>query len=137
MLKGNILNYFNYKATRNELSPPAYYFHNHDGLEILYCYEGNGHVIVDDRFYVVQPHTLMIFKPYQLHLLRMEVPPRYTCSLMMVNPAFFDSCTALLPGCQRIITTYLNEETLQIFQLDESQHEQLDGQMVQLRSLRC
>lgn len=135
MQASKILHYYNYLTTRDELAGPAYYFHNHRTLEILYCHEGSGHVILDDRFYAVAPRTLMIFKPYQLHLIRMEVPPKYICSLMKLNPFYLDSCSSLFPGCHKLISDYLNEPTQQIFQLDESQHDQLDERMRNLHEL--
>jgi len=119
----NELYYFQYLSTRDEFSEPAYYFHTHQGIEILYVYEGSGHVILDDRLYAVHPRTLIIFKPFQLHYIRMDVPPRYTCSLIKVKPTFLEQCASVLPRCHDLISGFLNdEESSQIFGLNESQH---------------
>ncbi|MDF2713862.1 MAG: AraC family transcriptional regulator [Paenibacillus sp.] len=121
------LYFFRYLSTRDESSEPVYYFHTHQGIEILYVYEGSGHVILDDRFYAVNPRTLIIFKPFQLHCIRMDIPPKYTCSLFKVKPSFLDQCAHFLPRCHDMISGFINHnESRQIFQLNDAQHVQLD-----------
>lgn len=115
--------FFRYLSTRDEYSEPVYYFHTHQGIEILYVYEGSGHVIVEDRFYAVRPRTLMIFKPFQVHYLHMDIPPQYTCSLIKVKPTFVDSCASILPRCHELITGFLSDSDCpQLFELNERQH---------------
>lgn len=117
---------FNYLASRDELPKPLNYFHTHQGIEILYVYEGSGHVILEDRFYAVHPRTLMIFKPFQLHYIHMDIPPKYTTSLVKVKPTFMEQCSHFLPRCHDIISGFLNDDASpQIFQLNELQHDQL------------
>jgi AraC-like DNA-binding protein len=122
----NELYFFEYLSTRDEMSESAYYFHTHQGIEILYVYEGSGQVILDDRFYAVHPRTLLIFKPFQLHYIRMDVPPKYTCSLIKVKPIFMEQCASVFPQCHDLISGFLNDDgSSQIFGLNEAQHAQL------------
>lgn len=122
----NDLYYFHYLSMRDECSEPVYYFHTHQGIEILYVYEGSGHIILDDRFYVVQPRTLIIFKPFQLHYIHVDIPPKYVTSLIKVKPTFLEQCAHFLPRCHDMISGFLNDSgSRQIFQLNESQHAQI------------
>src|SRR5690625_2172035 len=109
---------FLYKHTRNTSSLPVEYFHLHRGIEVLYVYEGSGHVILDDRSYTVGPRTLLIYKPFQLHYFHMNNTSKYTCTVFKVKPNFLDQCEHFLPQCHNMIANFLNDkESEQIFQL--------------------
>lgn len=51
---------------------PGYkgYFHYHQGIELLYVHEGEGSVILDQTVYTIEPGTLFLFRPYQLHYVK-------------------------------------------------------------------
>jgi AraC-like DNA-binding protein/mannose-6-phosphate isomerase-like protein (cupin superfamily) len=57
-----------------EQKNPDEYYHSHEGMEFLYLHEGRGQLILNDRLYVLKPRTLVYFQPYQVHLIRYEVP---------------------------------------------------------------
>ena len=74
---------------------PGYkgYFHSHPGLEILFVHEGQGVVTLPQHVYPIQPGTMFIFQPYQLHHVRAthteEYP--YIRSLMQFDPVAIHS----------------------------------------------
>ncbi|MBD2865490.1 helix-turn-helix transcriptional regulator [Paenibacillus oceani] len=118
---------FQYKTTRDEFPQSVEYFHTHQQIEILYVYEGSGHVILDDRFYAVSPRTLLLFKPFQLHYIHMDIPPKYSSTLFKVSPAFMDRCALYFPRCFDMVSDFLNRsDRRQIFRLNGSQHDQLE-----------
>lgn len=43
------------------------YFHSHPGIELLYIHQGHGTVTIPQHVYRIEPGTLFIFQPYQLH----------------------------------------------------------------------
>ncbi|MDQ6423235.1 AraC family transcriptional regulator [Paenibacillus sp. LHD-117] len=51
---------------------PGYkgYFHYHQGIELLYVHQGDGSVILDQNVYPIEPGTLFLFQPYQLHYVK-------------------------------------------------------------------
>lgn len=46
-------------------------YHAHQGMEILYVHEGHGHVIVERQIFELSPGTMFLFRPYQLHRVKM------------------------------------------------------------------
>ncbi len=69
------------------------YFHTHGGIELLIVHEGQGTVTIPQHVYRIEPGTLFIFQPYQLHHVRAtqtDVHP-YVRSLLQFDPV------ALLP----------------------------------------
>lgn len=46
------------------------YFHTHGGIEFLIVHEGNGSVTIPQHVYRMEPGSLFIFQPYQLHHVR-------------------------------------------------------------------
>ncbi|SEG18177.1 AraC family transcriptional regulator [Paenibacillus sp. UNC499MF] len=64
-------------------------FHAHQGIEILYVHRGSGRVMIGQDLFEMKPGTLLFFKPFQLHTIRMtitEVQP-YIRSMLLFDPA--------------------------------------------------
>jgi AraC-like DNA-binding protein len=80
-------------------------FHAHQGLELLYVYEGYGSATVERRTYALQPGTLFCFQPYQLH--RVEVPLQGEASYVRTNltfdPRVAERYTAPFPKLQAFL----------------------------------
>lgn len=85
--------FFLYKTW--ERNHPVEYFHAHEGVEFLYIHEGSGRLILGDRLYCLQPRTLVFFQPYQLHLVRYELP--YTRSIVKVKLPLLEQCSLPFP----------------------------------------
>ena len=43
------------------------YFHSHEGLELLYVFEGSGTVVIDRQLHALESGSLFLFQPFQLH----------------------------------------------------------------------
>ncbi|MHA6480884.1 AraC family transcriptional regulator [Paenibacillus sp. strain BS8-2] len=68
---------------------PGYrgYFHYHQGIELLYVHEGEGSVILDQNVYPIQPGSLFLFRPYQLHYVRaLSEQSNYIRSIIHFEP---------------------------------------------------
>lgn len=128
--------YFGYKSTRQINALPIEHFHFHSGLEVLYIYEGIGQVVLEDRLYSIAPHTLIFFKPYQLHYLRMSQISKYTCTLLKVNSTLIESSLTQFPYCQSLVSRFLNEPNYQqVFQLDASRSNLVEAQLHHLNEM--
>lgn len=51
------------------VAEPGYrgYFHTHPGIEILIVHQGQGTVTIPQHVYRIEPGTVFVFQPYQLH----------------------------------------------------------------------
>ncbi|MEK3883049.1 AraC family transcriptional regulator [Paenibacillus sp. PL2-23] len=59
-------------------------FHFHQAMELLYVYEGTGTAIVGHRMLPIEPGTLLLFQPFQLH--RLVVSDRFVRTVLMFDP---------------------------------------------------
>lgn len=48
-------------------------FHAHSQLEITYIHEGYGQLITEGQVFSLEPGMLMIFRPFQLHHIQIQV----------------------------------------------------------------
>ncbi|GAB2671791.1 helix-turn-helix domain-containing protein [Paenibacillus thermoaerophilus] len=73
-------------------TPASYWFHAHQGIELLYVYEGQGEIMLDNRTYPLSAGTLVWFQPYQMH--RVEAPLhaelQYTRTILTFDPHFLE-----------------------------------------------
>jgi AraC-like DNA-binding protein len=71
-------------------------FHAHQGIELLYIHEGEGHAVFERQRVELRPGTLVCFRPFQLHRVHIDVGPErpYVRSMLLFEPA------ALLPYVQ-------------------------------------
>ncbi|MFC6227963.1 helix-turn-helix domain-containing protein [Paenibacillus allorhizosphaerae] len=121
---------FNYRRTYTE---PVEYFHAHEGLELLYIHEGSGKYIIDDRVFSLQPGTLIVIKPFQVHYIRMIVPPIYIRSLLKIKVSFIEQFSALFPQFTSFLSQMLEQKmTVQVFHLSGKHSVQVDSQFLQL-----
>ncbi|MDQ8738792.1 AraC family transcriptional regulator [Paenibacillus sp. LHD-38] len=73
---------------------PGYkgFFHYHPGIELLYVHEGEGSVILNQTVYPMNPGTLFLFQPYQLHYVRaITESSSYVRSIVHFEPNTFAS----------------------------------------------
>jgi len=64
-------------------------FHAHSQMEFTYVHEGQGNLIMEGRHYPVSPGTLMIFQPFRLHRIQVDVAPDapFVRTVIMFEPA--------------------------------------------------
>ena len=64
-------------------------FHAHPQMEFTFVHEGRGNLIIEGRHYPVSPDTLMIFQPFQLHQVQVDVAPDapFVRTVIMFDPA--------------------------------------------------
>jgi AraC-like DNA-binding protein len=60
--------------------------HAHQGIELLYIYEGSGIVTLKNRQYTLAENTLFCFQPYQLH--KVDVPVKSGSTYIRTNLTF-------------------------------------------------
>lgn len=124
---------FNYKGTFKE---SVEHFHAHEGVEILYIHEGVGKYIINDRVYPVRPRTLVVIKPFQMHYLRMEVPPNYTRTVFKVKGSFIEQYASLFPVLSSFLYQILETNmSRQLFYLTDEQAAHLDCRFNELHEI--
>ncbi|MEF3306439.1 AraC family transcriptional regulator [Paenibacillus sp. GYB003] len=107
---------------------PDEYYHAHDGMEFLYIHEGTGRLILNDRLYTLKPRTLVYFQPYQVHLVRYELPRLRT--LVKINLPLLKQYLPMFPHLAAF-TSFMEKsrEGQQLFQLSPKQDGELNGQL--------
>ncbi|WP_028551575.1 AraC family transcriptional regulator [Paenibacillus sp. UNC451MF] len=82
-----ILNY------RHELIGSVYdQFHSHQGIELLFIHEGSGQIVLDQKIHNITPNTLILFQPYQLHRVHMNLcAAKYLRTVLKFDPVFLDT----------------------------------------------
>ncbi|MCA0755882.1 AraC family transcriptional regulator [Paenibacillus sp. N4] len=79
------------------------WFHAHQGIEMLYIYEGQGEVMLEGKAYPLSGGTLLWIQPYQLHLVDVPSKPDsvYVRTNLTFDPHFLTGYLAPFPGLQR------------------------------------
>lgn len=78
-----------------------YYFHAHQGMELLLIHQGQGQIVIGDRLENVGPGSLMLFQPYQLHRIHMNAGFAYERSVLLFDPSTLDARLQPFPALQR------------------------------------
>ncbi|WP_186446199.1 AraC family transcriptional regulator [Paenibacillus cremeus] len=81
-------------------------YHAHQGLELLYVYEGRGRVVVNQRVIEVTPGTLLMFQPFQLHRIQMDVTVStpYVRSFVIFEPTVLEPYLQPFAGVHKFFT---------------------------------
>ncbi|MCR8635730.1 AraC family ligand binding domain-containing protein [Paenibacillus radicis (ex Xue et al. 2023)] len=97
--------------------------HSHPGLEIIYVHEGCGHVVLNQQRYIIQPGTLLYYKPYQQHQVQMNIDAEnpYIRSMFLFEPAllwdYYFSGVATRFGQRSNASYNMEENTLVLIQI--------------------
>ncbi|MFE5321922.1 AraC family transcriptional regulator [Paenibacillus sp. NPDC056579] len=89
---------FHYRRTSEVVFKEV--FHAHLEMEFTYVHEGCGNLIIEGTTYPIGPGMLMVFHPFQLHRVQMEVKPGqpFVRSMMMFDPATLQPYWDPFPG---------------------------------------
>ncbi|MEW4369781.1 AraC family transcriptional regulator [Paenibacillus kandeliae] len=66
-------NWFWYEHRKTSTESFHNVFHAHSQMELTYVHEGRGQLISDKATYYIQPGTLLVFPPFQLHHVQIQV----------------------------------------------------------------
>lgn len=114
-----------YKMWENKC--PDEYYHAHNGMQFLYIHEGTGRLILNDRLYTLKPRTFVYFQPYQVHLVRYELPRLR--SMLVINIPLLKQYLLMFPYLSGFISFLeKSKEGQQIFQLSPKQDDELLAQ---------
>lgn len=86
--------FLNYKSRHTDY----FFFHAHQGLELLFVHQGIGQAIVGEQFVQVAGGSLLLFQPYQLHRIHMDPGVEYIRSILVFDPALVDSQLQAFPA---------------------------------------
>ncbi|RAP75904.1 AraC family transcriptional regulator [Paenibacillus montanisoli] len=117
-------------------------FHAHQGLELLYVEQGEGHFILENRIMPIKPQTLYLFQPFQLHRVHAPASPQnpYIRSVLVVEPFFLESYLSAFPEFktffQRIWKVELPEQAFELPDL-ASQFGLMDQELRQLNGTQA
>ncbi|MEC0201538.1 AraC family transcriptional regulator [Paenibacillus lautus] len=124
---------FNYRSVHTE---PVEYFHYHEGLEILYIHEGAGKYIVNNQTYSLKPCTLVLIKPFQIHHIKVIVPPNYIRSLLKIKASVIERFLTALPQLTTAVSQLLEHPwSNQVFHLSSKDALYLENQFLQLHEM--
>ncbi|MEC0264650.1 AraC family transcriptional regulator [Paenibacillus anseongense] len=105
-----------YKISRK---PAWEIYHAHPCMEFLYVYEGHGRVEVNKQVLPVEPGTLLVFQPFQLHRLQIKGP--FVRSILMFDPYKLDAALLAFSGIRQWFNI-LWKQPLQCQAIGEQQH---------------
>jgi AraC family transcriptional regulator of arabinose operon len=105
----------------------AGFYHAHQGIEVLYVHQGQGDVLVNRKMYEVRDHTILLFQPYQLHRIRMNVSTAtpFTRSKFMIEPSFMEEKLSHTPHLQAFFRRLWKQTILQPVLYDMNRHPRL------------
>jgi AraC-like DNA-binding protein len=102
----------------------TYYFHAHQGIEFLYVHQGIGNALVNEQLLKMEPGTLLLFQPFQLHKVHMESGSDYIRSVIVFDPVLIDQQLAHFASLQHFFRwLWHNELPVQHFPLAEQSSE--------------
>ncbi|WP_159888475.1 AraC family transcriptional regulator [Paenibacillus puerhi] len=75
-------------------------YHAHQGMELLIIHEGKGTVVMEQQLIEVSPGTILCFRPFQLHRIRIHDLPqqRYVRSMFVFEPVVLEQSLGPFPG---------------------------------------
>ncbi|MGN7490331.1 AraC family transcriptional regulator [Paenibacillus sp. SAF-054] len=121
---------FNYRSV---LSEPVEYFHAHEGLEVLYIHEATGEYIINNRQFTLQPRTLILVKPFQIHRIKVNAPPDYVRTLLKIKSSVVDSFLAALPQLASALSQFMDHDLpYQLFYLTPKDGNYMENEFSQL-----
>ncbi|MFF2089559.1 AraC family transcriptional regulator [Paenibacillus sp. NPDC058174] len=88
--------HLNYCKTSNQQTWEV--FHAHQSMELLYVHEGEGDAYIHGKVFPIQPGTLLLFQPFQLH--RLEMNRLYVRTILMFDPYPVDTALVGFPALQ-------------------------------------
>lgn len=113
---------------------PVEYFHAHEGLEILYVLEGTGKYVINNRMFPLKPSTLVVVKPFQIHEIKVQVPPAYIRTLLKIKSSVIERFIHALPNLASAFHSFLeHKRACQVFYLLPDHASDLEGRFMQLK----
>ncbi len=82
-------NWFHYEYRRTSKDYFREVFHAHSQMELTYVHEGRGLLIMDGKSYAIEPCTLLVFPPFQMHRIQIQVTKEepFIRSVLAFEPA--------------------------------------------------
>ncbi|WP_310499097.1 AraC family transcriptional regulator [Paenibacillus qinlingensis] len=97
-------------------------FHAHQGMELLVVHEGTGFVVIEQQIVELQPGTIICFRPFQLHRIRIHNLPqdRYIRSLFVLEPVVLEAALSAFPALRDFLRKLWKEPLVpQAFRSDD------------------
>ncbi|ACT03813.1 AraC family transcriptional regulator [Paenibacillus sp. JDR-2] len=81
--------WFEYEYRRTSRDYFREVFHAHSQMELTYVHEGRGLLIIDGKSYSIEPNTLLVFPPFQMHRIQIQVTEAepFIRSVLLFEPA--------------------------------------------------
>ncbi|MCM3782262.1 AraC family transcriptional regulator [Neobacillus mesonae] len=81
--------WFQYEYRRMSTKYFREVFHAHSQMELTYVHEGRGLLIIDGKSYSIEPSTLLVFPPFQMHRVQIQVTEEepFIRSVLQFEPA--------------------------------------------------
>ncbi|NEU64237.1 AraC family transcriptional regulator [Paenibacillus sp. ALJ109b] len=94
---------FNLACRRTSTTAFREVFHTHSQMEITYIHDGYGQLITEGQAFPLEPGTLMIFRPFQLHQIQIQVTTEhpFVRSVLMYEQHLLNSHSRLFAVSNR------------------------------------
>jgi AraC-like DNA-binding protein len=103
-------------------------FHAHQGIEFLYVHQGKGWAIIDKHVHEIKPDTLLFFRPFQLHRVKIDQSSgsRYIRSLLIFEPHVLRDYLSSFPTLNELFHNLCaSGSTNQIFHFESGEMDSL------------
>lgn len=94
---------FQYEYRRTSTQYFREVFHAHSQMELTYVHEGKGLLIIDGKSYSIEPSTLLIFPPFQMHRIQVQVTEKepFVRSVLTFEPAVLHNYLNEFPSLKK------------------------------------
>ncbi|MFD0677429.1 MULTISPECIES: AraC family transcriptional regulator [unclassified Paenibacillus] len=90
---------------------PTQIFHAHQSMEIMFVHAGKGRVFLEGDIYDVEPGTLLIFHPFQLHRVIMDPLVPFTRTLILFDYSVLETYLHSFPQLRSFVRLFLDSQS--------------------------
>ncbi|MCK0473667.1 AraC family transcriptional regulator [Halalkalibacter sp. APA_J-10(15)] len=103
------------------------FFHYHQGIELLFVHEGTGSINVNQKDYEIEPNSLYIFQPFQLHRVTISNPQQYVRTIFHFEPSYFEKKLHSFPYLNHFLTNLWKNKLVEHCYTDSTHFQLLIG----------
>ncbi|NIK23924.1 AraC family transcriptional regulator [Paenibacillus lupini] len=105
--------WFNYEYRRTSKEFFKEVFHAHSQMELTYVHQGRGLLIIEGKSYSIEPNTLLLFPPFQMHRIQIQVTQEepFIRSVLLFEPAVLQSYLNDFPSLRSFFQRILRQQS--------------------------
>lgn len=105
--------WFNYEYRRTSKEFFGEVFHAHSQMELTYVHQGRGLLIIEGKSYSIEPNTLLLFPPFQMHRIQIQVTQEepFIRSVLLFEPAVLQGYLNDFPSLKSFFQRILRQQS--------------------------